>query len=62
MWQEIVVGLIVALAAALIVRRYWKTFAGRDDSRITCSCGCTHCDQGSGQEIECSDGRGDSGS
>ena len=60
MWQEIVVGLIVAVAVVLLGWRYWKTFSGRNDSRTVCSCGCPQCNSLEGADQECSDRAKDS--
>ncbi|MEW6136899.1 MAG: FeoB-associated Cys-rich membrane protein [Thermodesulfobacteriota bacterium] len=53
MWQEIVVGLIVVAAAILIGRRFWKMFAGKNGSQVSCSCGCTHCEGAGGGTTNC---------
>ncbi|MDQ7782432.1 MAG: FeoB-associated Cys-rich membrane protein [Desulfomonilaceae bacterium] len=44
MWQEIVVGAIVALCAVFLVRRYLKNLRGAKSGKVACSCDCTGCD------------------
>ncbi|MBI5238623.1 MAG: FeoB-associated Cys-rich membrane protein [Deltaproteobacteria bacterium] len=45
MWQEIIVGLVVAVSAIFVVRRFWKNFTRlRDDAAPSCGC-CSSCGQ-----------------
>jgi len=43
MWQEIVVGLLVAVSAGFMARRFWKSFVSSKNSNSPCSCGCSGC-------------------
>jgi hypothetical protein len=46
MWQEIVVGLLVAVSAVFIIRRFWNSFRSYKTNESSCSCGCTACSVG----------------
>lgn len=43
MWQEIIVGLLVAASAVFIVRRFWKSFTSYKRNEPACSCDCSRC-------------------
>lgn len=47
MWQEILVGVIVALCAFFVARGYWKNLKGARSEKIACSCDCTGCNDAS---------------
>lgn len=53
MWQEIVVGAIVALCAVFIVRRYMKSLRGAKSGQVVCSCDCKGCDDTGSPSTEC---------
>jgi hypothetical protein len=52
MWQEIVVGILVAVSAAFIVRRFWKSFMSHKKAESSCSCGCSRCGA-AGTKMDC---------
>lgn len=54
MWQEIVVGVIVVIAAIFVARRIWKSFSGlKSGSTDSCGCGCSNCSSGSPSSPDC---------
>jgi hypothetical protein len=40
MWQAVVVGLAVGLAALWVGRRLWRTLRGANRPESSCGCGC----------------------
>lgn len=57
MWQEILVGLIVLLAAFFVLRLFSRNFIGNVSQKPGCSCDCSRC---SPDKENCS-GESDSG-
>ncbi len=53
MWQEIIVGLLVAASAIFIGKRFWNNFKGVRTGSTTCGCGCSTCDQGFASTSDC---------
>lgn len=43
MWQELLVGLIVLLAAFFILRLFSRNFIGNASQKPGCSCDCARC-------------------
>ena len=41
MWQNIIVGLLIAMAAYFVIRRLFQQAASKDPA---CGCGCDGCD------------------
>lgn len=46
MWQEITVGLLVAVSAIFIGKRFWNNFKGVKTGSTDCGCGCSGCEPG----------------
>ncbi|MBU4278668.1 MAG: FeoB-associated Cys-rich membrane protein [Proteobacteria bacterium] len=40
MWQGIIVGVVVLLAALWVGRRLWRTMRSAQDQNAGCGCGC----------------------
>ena len=45
MWQEIVVGLVVAACALYVGWRIWNIFRIAQKEDVACSCDCSQCGQ-----------------
>lgn len=58
MWQEIIVGLIVIVAAFFVVRRLSRHFRGIHSGETNCSsCDCKRCGCDEGSASDCETGR-----
>jgi hypothetical protein len=56
MWQEIIVVLLVIVAALFIGKRFRNIFKGAGTRDSDCGCGCSSCPQGKGLSSECEPG------
>lgn len=43
MWQEIIVGLVIAAAALFMGIRFWKSMTAARRGDVCDSCGCSSC-------------------
>jgi len=43
MWQEIIVGIIIAASAIFIGVRIWNSATSAKRGEVSCSCGCSSC-------------------
>ncbi|MGC8658114.1 MAG: FeoB-associated Cys-rich membrane protein [Desulfomonilaceae bacterium] len=43
MWQNLVVGLIILLAAIFVVYRFIKNFSSSSSNKPNCACNCAKC-------------------
>lgn len=53
MWQELIVGCLVVLAAAFLGREYWNNLKRAAQGDANCSCGCAGCTENPGMEAAC---------
>jgi len=52
MWQNIIVVLILALAALYLIRRSWKKFKPGKGEGLDCAGGCESCKQRAGCPLD----------
>jgi hypothetical protein len=53
MWQQIIVGLIIAAAILFIGIRFWKSVTAAKSGEVCCSCGCSDCGEATSSRERC---------
>jgi hypothetical protein len=53
MWQEILVAIIVLIAAIFVGKRFWNNFRGlKTGDSASCGCDCSNCSAGRPSSVD----------